>query len=193
MRLKSLSVVVLTSFILLLSLTGIVRSQASTPHPPDRENQISAEVAQLIADVRHATAPLRDFASIEDAGYGKFLDCFVNYDIGGMGQHYVNGELVSDDVLDPIQPEALVFEPTADGEMILVAFEYLVFADVWGEGREAPMLFDREFHLKTNIPDTPPVWALHIWLWTHNPEGIFADYNPLVFCPQDQPITDMTP
>jgi hypothetical protein len=79
--------------------------------------------------------------------------------------------------------------------MILVAFEYLVFADVWDPdetGREAPTLFDQEFHLKTNIPDTPPVWALHLWLWAHNPEGLFADYNPIVSCPAGQPVVDMS-
>jgi hypothetical protein len=80
--------------------------------------------------------------------------------------------------------------------MVLVAFEYLVFADVWdpdNTGRAAPVLFDQEMHLKTNIPDTPPVWTLHLWLWTSNPNGVFGDYNPTVFCPADQPITDMTP
>lgn len=192
-KLSLFSLFATTSLVILASLTGIVYSQDGEPH---HEEEISAENAQLIADVRHTTAPLRDFDSVEEVGYGKFLDCFVNNEIGGMGQHYVNGDLAGDDVLDPMQPEALVYEPTEDGEMILVAFEYLVFADVWDptdEGREAPVLFDREFHLKTNIPDTPPVWTLHIWLWTHNPEGIFSDYNPLVFCPQDQPITDMTP
>ena len=193
---KRLAALLCTSFLLLMAVVGIVLSQDATPHHDDHDVELSAEVGQLIADVRHTTAPLRDFDSVEAAGYGKFLDCFLNNEIGGMGQHYVNGELVGDDVLDPMQPEALVFEPTEDGEMILVAFEYLVFADVWdpeNTGREAPMLFEQEFHLKTNIPDTPPVWALHLWLWTHNPEGIFDDYNPIVFCPSGQPITDMTP
>jgi hypothetical protein len=185
---------VLVSQLMLLSLSGLVRSQEVDAHGEAEE--ISDEVSRLIADVRRETAGFRDFAVVEDAGYGKFLDCFLNNDVGGMGQHYVNGELVGDDVLDPMQPEALVYEPTGDGAMILVAFEYLVFADVWDpedEGREAPVLFDQEFHLKTNIPDTPPVWTLHIWLWKSNPEGVFADYNPLVFCPDDQPVTDMTP
>lgn len=170
---------------------------AGEPHAHgDPAAGFEPETGRLVADVRAATAGFRDFSTVEDAGYGQFLACFVNDEIGGMGQHYVNGELVGDDILDPLQPEALVYEPTADGEMILVAFEYLVFADVWdpeGAGREAPTLFGQPLHLKTNIPDTPPVWALHIWLWTHNPEGLFADYNPLVFCPESYPVTDMTP
>ena len=160
------------------------------------EPSLTAEQARLVADVRAATADFRDLNVAEGSGYGKFLECFLNREVGGMGQHYVHGELVGDDVLDPTQPEALVYEPTVNGDMVLVAFEYLVFADVWdpnNEGREAPVLFDQPFHLKTNIPDTPPVWALHIWLWAHNPDGLFADYNPTIFCPEDAPITDMTP
>ena len=160
------------------------------------EPVLTAELAQLVSEVRAFTADFRDLSVAEVSGYGKFLDCFVNREIGGMGQHFVHGTLVGDDALDPLQPEALVYEPTANGDMVLVAFEYLVFADVWDpndEGREAPVLFDQPFHLKTNIPDTPPVWALHIWLWAHNPEGLFADYNPTIFCPKDAPLTDMTP
>jgi hypothetical protein len=179
--------------LMLLALSGAVRAQ-EVEH--DHEAVLTPELSRLVAHVRHATADFRDFEGVEDAGYGKFLDCFVNKEVGGMGQHYVNGDLVGDDVLDPMQPEALVFEPTEDGEMILVAFEYLVFADTWdpeNTGREAPVLFDQEMHLKTNIPDTPPVWTLHLWLWTDNPNGLFADYNPTAFCPEDQPITDMTP
>ena len=153
------------------------------------------ETVQTIHEVRAATFPYHDLDTAEEAGYGKFLDCFTYGETRGMGQHYVNGELVGDDVLDPLQPEALVYEPQADGTPVLVAFEYLVFADAWdpdNTGREAPTLFGQDFALKTNIPETPPVWALHIWLWSHNPEGLFADFNPLITCPADQPIVDMS-
>jgi hypothetical protein len=157
--------------------------------------EIPQETLDTIYDVRGATAIYHDLAAAEEAGYGKFLDCFTHGEELGMGQHYVSGELVGDDVLDPLLPEALVYEPREDGTMLLSAFEYLVFADVWdpeGEGREAPTLFGQEFALKTNIPDTPPVWALHIWVWAHNPEGLFADYNPLVRCLDGEPVVDMS-
>ena len=96
--------------------------------------------------------------------------------------------------IDPAKPAKI--DGLTPGDLILVAFEYLVFADQWDPedtGRAAPVLFDQEMHLKTNIPDTPPVWTLHLWLWTGNPDGLFADYNPLVFCPAEYPLTDMTP
>ena len=156
----------------------------------DAASDLPPETLTLIDEVRGAVAPFRDLEAAEEAGYGKFLDCFQHGAALGMGQHYVNGDLVGDDVLDPLQPEALVYEPREDGSLILVAMEYLVFEDQWQE-EEPPTLFGQEFALKTNIPDTPPVWALHIWLFTHNPEGLFADYNPIVMCPTDQPITEM--
>jgi len=181
----------------LLSVWGAARAQDTSEYGEGHEEMpLTAEVSRLIADTRQETAGFRDFEGVEAAGYSKFLDCFQNQDVGGMGQHYVNGDLAGDDVLDPMKPEALVYEPTEDGQMNLVAFEYLVFADAWdpnNTGREAPELFDQTLHLITTIPNTPPVWALHLWLWTDNPDGLFSDFNPIVFCPAKQPITDMTP
>jgi hypothetical protein len=26
------------------------------------------------------------------------------------------------------------------------------------------------------------VYALHVWVWRHNPEGLFAETNPRVSC-----------
>lgn len=196
---RSVFVVVLTALLFtIMSLSGTIQSQDAQAHDHAEAVPMTPEISRLVADVRRETADFRDFESstAEGSGYGKFLDCFNNMQVGGMGQHYVNGDLVGDDVLDPMKPEALVYEPTDDGEMILVAFEYLVFADKWdpnNTGREAPVLFDQPMHLKTTIPGTPPVWTLHLWLWTDNPNGLFADFNPIVFCPADQPITDMTP
>lgn len=192
------------SLFAMASFSVMAHAQDATPEPTGSEHSmgdmqmmpITPEVGKLISDVRQATADFRDFDALKDTGYGKFLDCFNNENVGGMGQHYVSGDLAGDDVLDPMKPEALVYEPTEDGKMNLVAFEYLVFADKWdpnNTGREAPVLFGQTFHLKTNIPNTPPVWALHLWLWTSNPNGMFTDFNPIVICPADQPITDMTP
>ncbi|MCL4250386.1 MAG: hypothetical protein KJ065_19705 [Anaerolineae bacterium] len=191
-----MSLFALFSLVTLLASAGTSWAHDGQDHNVSPAEPLPLETRQLISDVREATANFRDFDEVEEAGYGKFLDCFVNQDIGGMGQHYVNGDLVGDDVLDPMRPEALVYEPTEDGDMILVAYEYLVFADAWDYSAargQAPVLFGQEFHLKTNIPNTPPVWALHIWLWTDNPHGMFSDFNPVVFCPTNQPVTDFTP
>lgn len=185
MNTQRLLITLIVSLVLLMMAT-MLQAQDSA--------EMDTDLVATIHEVRQVTSHFNNLDVGLEAGYGKFLDCFTFGSDMGMGQHYVNAELVGDDVLDPLQPEALVYE-SLNGRMALVAFEYLVFADVWdpeGNGREAPTLFGQEFHLKTNIPDTPPVWALHIWLWSHNPEGLFADYNPLVSCPQDEAIVDMS-
>jgi hypothetical protein len=174
---------VLAAVVIMVSLTASVLGHD--------EVELPRETNELIAEVRGATADLRDLDVATEGGYGKFLDCFTHGEDAGMGQHYVNGDLVGDDVLDPLQPEALVYEPREDGSLILVAFEYLVFEDNW-TADDPPTLFGQEFALKTNIPDTPPVWALHVWVWAHNPNGLFADYNPTIFCPEGEPVVDMS-
>jgi hypothetical protein len=170
--------------VLLVGVALLSQSPARSQHSGDEA--LPAETRLLIDKVRGATAEFRDLEKAKKAGYGIFQDCFRKKEIGGMGQHYVNGELAGDDLLDPLHPEALVYEPREDGSMILVAMEYLVFKDKWDPkdtGRKPPVLYGQEFHLKTDIPQTPPVWVLHIWLWTHNPGGLFADYNSIVYCP----------
>ena len=60
----------------------------------------------------------------------------------------------------------------------MVAVEYIVpnSPDVV----EPPMLFDRHFHLNTDLD----VWVLHAWVWKANPTGMFMDFNPRVgACP----------
>lgn len=94
-----------------------------------------------------------------------------------MGQHYVNPQLL-DATLVPTQPEALVYE--VDGARLrLVAVEYIVPFTAWPSST-APNLFGRAFFRN----DTLRLWALHAWIWRHNPLGSFASYNPEVkLCP----------
>ena len=47
------------------------------------------------------------------------------------GRPLRQGRVVGDAVLDPTQPEALVYEPEAARRFKLVALEYIVFKDVW--------------------------------------------------------------
>ena len=68
-------------------------------------------------------------------GYGKFKDadgiaCIDMPGEGGMGVHFVNGDLVGDGEVLADHPEALVYQPTDDG-MKLVALEYIVFKKAW--------------------------------------------------------------
>jgi hypothetical protein len=126
-------------------------------------------------------------ASAEAAGYASTIDtlgCFQSPERGGMGVHYVNGDLLDDEV-DIAEPEAMVYELDATGHIVgLVAHEYIVPVEVW-TSPQAPRLFGLDFHRHPTLP----LWVLHTWLWKDNPAGLFEDWNPAVRpCPAGAPI-----
>jgi hypothetical protein len=138
-----------------------------------------------VAAVRQATAAFHDLSAAEAAGYGAFHVCTHEPGVGTMGQHFANGGLVGDSVVDALQPEVLVYEPKANGGFRLVAIEYVVFAAAWdAENASPPQLFGRTFSLigEPNRYGLPPFYELHVWLWEPNPSGMFADWNPKVTC-----------
>ncbi len=143
-----------------------------------------------ISQARQATAHYHDLATANGDGYGVFTDadmvaCIDRPDEGAMGIHYVNGDLVGDGAVDLRTPEALVYEAREDGRLKLVAVEYVVFRDAWHANHtDPPSLFGREFELVPagNRYALPPFYALHAWLWKHNPDGMFANCNPRVSC-----------
>jgi hypothetical protein len=173
--------VLLCAAILLIQPMGAVSSQHGT-------EEIDTETLALIAQIRGEIAAFHDVNNAIDAGYNPMLDCVLDEVEGGMGQHYINAELVGDGMVDPLRPEALVYEPREDGSLILVAVDYLVPLPLWTEA-DPPMLFGQPFHENVKIteeyPEARPAWILHLWIGTHNPNGIFTDYNPSVFCPGD--------
>ena len=151
----------------------------------------SADDHSQTAAVNSATARFHDLGAAERAGYAIFPDmnkiaCIDNQPVGGMGIHYVNGALVGNAVLDPTQPEALVYAPNAAGRPKLAAVEYIVFASAWSAAghKNPPSLFGKQFFL---TPDGNPFgidsfWSLHLWIWQPNPSGLFQPWNPRVHC-----------
>jgi len=134
-----------------------------------------------------ATAAYQDVAVAEDAGYGSSIDtlgCFQKPDEGGMGLHFINGDLM-DGVVDIAKPEALVYELDASGNIAgLVAHEYIVPIDAW-TSNNPPQLFGVNFHQHPTLP----LWVLRPWLWKDNANGVFDDWNPSVrLCPAGVPV-----
>lgn len=145
-----------------------------------------------LAAARAGTEAYVDVEAAEADGYGlppegPLHECIVSLDdTGAMGLHYINGDLVGDIELDPATPEALVYEPAADGTLTLVALEYVVFAEGWDEANdEPPMLFDQMLMLveEPNRYELPSFYALHAWIGKDNPSGMYASFNPDVTCP----------
>lgn len=140
--------------------------------------------AQMV-QIQQATGAFKTTQAAEAAGYAQFMDCTDEPGHGAMGIHFVNGDLVGDTILDPSYPEAILFEP-AEEDARLAAVEYIVFAEAWhAEHTAPPMLMGQEFVYvgSPNRYDLPPFYALHAWVWKNNPNGLFAEWNPDVVCP----------
>lgn len=142
--------------------------------------------------VRRATAKYQDLVQTDHDGYrllvdAKGLACIDMPGMGGMGVHYVNGTLVNDAQLDPLTPEAVVYEPDQAGNQHLVALEYVVFQSVWQQAKHksVPRLFGRKFDFtpSPNRFGLPAFYSLHAWVFKENPAGTFAMWNPRVKCP----------
>jgi hypothetical protein len=152
-------------------------------------NESAEKIESQIAEVRRATRKFFDVQAAVDAGYAPFADknglCVAQPGAGGMGIHYLNGGLI-DAVLDPAKPEALMYQPTKSGKLELLGAEYIVFQAEWDALHpQPPVLFGHPFHLvrAPNRYNVPAFYELHLWVWEHNPNGIFNDWNPKVRCP----------
>ena len=143
-------------------------------------------LASQIGKVRAATARFQRVETAQAEGYAQFLGCISEPGQGAMGIHFVNGNFVGDTVLDPLRPEAVIYEPQANGRLKLVALEYIVFAAAWrDQGNNAPpTLLGQTMKLvgSPNRYGLPPFYELHLWAWKHNPSGMFNDWNPTVTC-----------
>lgn len=151
-----------------------------------------------IAEIRQATVPFQQFdeEALAEAGYTLKLPdgdgvtfCIDKPGVGGMGVHYVNPGALAPG-FDPAVPEVLVYEPGKNGRMKLVAVEFVVFEGDLAPGEEPEFLGQTLMRhpgageaQPQNRYGLPAFYALHVWLFAHNPAGMFADYNPKVSCP----------
>lgn len=111
------------------------------------------------------------------AGYDPDPYCVSAPGLGGMGHHWANEALV-DPVFDPLKPEVVLYAPDANGNLKLVAVEYIVI-DV---GQPAPTFDGHPFDVG-GTPVPVPHYSLHVWVHLWNPSGTFAPFNPNVSCP----------
>jgi hypothetical protein len=168
---------------LLMSLVG-----ASSASAQNSEHEMHHAPAQLVHDVREATAQFVDVNNAGPAGYGPAFGCVSGPDHGAMGIHYVNGALVGDGKIDLAYPEALIYEPVGSKRK-LVGVEYIVDAATWMKNNSAPPSLDGQdfqFVAAPNRFQLPDFFELHVWAWRDNPNGAFVDWNNKVTCEQQQ-------
>ncbi len=130
----------------------------------------------VVDKVRKANDRFKDVSIAVKEGYGP-IPCASGVNGGAMGVHYVNGDYLKDGITDIAKPEAIMYEPKADGLMELIAVEYISFK---GPAALEGHLFN--FMGAPNRYGLDPFYELHVWAWRHNPSGAFADMNPTVSC-----------
>jgi hypothetical protein len=120
---------------------------------------------------------------VNGSGVRILTGCVSHPTAGAMGYHYFNAELMADNAVDALEPEALVYAPAADGGLKLVAVEWVVRGpDSNPPGvSEPPSVLGMEMHILVPPPG-PAFYLMHAWVWAHNPSGMFADWNPEVSC-----------
>lgn len=72
----------------------------------------------------------------------------------------------------------LIYAPAADGAYRLVGVEYVVPFRLLPDTSKAPRLFGQELRPHSQYK----YWYLHVWAWTKNKAGLFADWNPAIKC-----------
>lgn len=171
-----------------------VTSAAETTAIAGQTQQSSTETesSPLVEKVRNATRQFQDINAARAAGWVPGTPCVSGPNSGAMGVHFILPDRVGDGELDADEPEALIYEPQADGKFRLVGVEFIVLAEDWAaqnpEGG-APAL---EGHLTNFVGEPnryglPAFHELHVWAWEDNPNGNFADWNTNVTCDQ-QPL-----
>ena len=171
---------------------------------------VSAEPS--LAAVRAATARFQDVRQALAEGYVRdptdMCDTAETMGrpaaLGSMGIHYFRPDLLGiDGPPDPrvkgtgthtdfLKPAILIYEPRADGSLVLVAVENLVFRWAWREAgnKQPPSFHGVPYDLMEDDPATKvdeahmfePHYDRHVWIFRDNPNGVYAQYNPKVSC-----------
>jgi len=137
-----------------------------------------APIGAQLAQVRAATAKYHNVSKAIADGYVQVSPC-VSSPAGGMGVHYRKNALLNGQV-NALTPEVLVYQPMKNGKLRLVAVEYFEFATA--VNNTAPTVLGQTF-VGPETHGIPAHFELHVWLWKHNPSGMFAQWNPRVVCP----------
>ena len=149
----------------------------------------------LIDKVHNATARYVDINVAFREGFVVATPCVSGEDTGAMGVHLVLPSRLSPTsvLLEPTEPQALIYEPMADGSWRLVGVEFIVLESAWAASNppanSGPAL---QGNLLNYIPypnryGLPAFYEMHVWAWQDNPKGRYADWNTKVTC-VNQPL-----
>jgi hypothetical protein len=148
-----------------------------------------ADVNKELAALRRVTASFHDFKDGAAAGWStQITPCMTDPGgAGGMGFHYGKVSLI-DGTASVETPQLLLYEPEKNGKLRLVAVEYIIPYSFHSRSAAPPVLFGQPFQQV----DAFQLWGLHAWVWSENPSGMFASWNPRVNCANATAIASMS-
>jgi hypothetical protein len=183
---------------------------AANKSPPHREPTTLAEKVR-----RGVPEAFKNPFTAMSVGWRNATACVSGPNEGAMGIHLLfnpsplPGEpppKVADGILEPVDPEALIYEPMGNDGFRLVGVEFIELADHWAQMVKAdstlPPTPRVDGHLMNyvgtpNRYGLPAFYELHVWAFSDNPRGAFGDWNTLVTCnrakPDDLPDSDVGP
>ena len=171
----------------------------------------SADEASELEAIREATEKYKDVNVALAAGFipAPPVECVAAADVGlppelgAMGIHYINPAMLKITATEPrvdgmsthtdfLNPAILLYEPQADGSLVLVGVENLVFQKAWKEaGNNAPPSFGgRAWDAMADDAATPgdeahafePHFDQHVWAFRDKPNGARTPFSPNVTC-----------
>jgi hypothetical protein len=168
------------------SLATLVHADSTHDHASIRGD------SPLVAKVRAATQRYEDINVAIAEGWVQGTACVSGPDHGAMGVHFILPARVSAAVLEPDQPEALIYEPLENGALRLVGVEFIILADLWqtNNPKAGPPALEGNLLNYVAAPNRyglPAFYEIHVWAFEHNPSGSFADWNNRVVCDK-QPL-----
>lgn len=186
----------------LSEMTGAAAA-APVQRTPGAIDTVQPLLGPELAGVRRATAKFHNPDAAVAAGY-VFGEPCVSSPAGAMGIHVPNPALTATQTLDPALPEVLLYAEKPGGGLKLIGVEYVqavlvrnpatgqvspwFSASPWPSNYQVitptPQLFGQTFDgpMPGHSPTMPWHWDLHVWVWEHNPNGMFAEWNPSVSC-----------
>jgi hypothetical protein len=140
---------------------------------------LTPEINQQLSDLRSFVAQFHNFDKAVEYGYSVAAPapgvCISDPIRGGMGFHYTlaSEDLIGDGKVELLKPEFLVYAPKENGGVKFSALDYFVPYTTWSQA-EPPSLLGVPFAREDGFQ----AYVLHIWLFWHNPAGMFENYNP---------------
>jgi hypothetical protein len=176
-------------------IPAVASTEKAAAHDHATHATGNAGLQAELAQVRRATAKYHRLEEALAAGYELgwvngsevriitgCISNLANPAAGAMGYHYFHPQLMADNAVEALEPEALVYESTPSGGRKLVAVEWVVRGPATNPPgpSEAPSVLGMPMHI---LNPAVGFWLRHAWVWKKNPAGMLEDWNPEVTCP----------